>query len=316
MSDIATGLHPQARVDEYVAKGWWTDETIDGLFWQRVAERQDALAVTDPLNRESLDGETPRRLSWNEIGAEVTWLAAQLLELGIGRGDVIGMQLPNSIEQLEVYLAAWSIGATVSPLAMQYREHELIGMAGQAEFTAYVCGNSFGDRTIATEVAAVRDQIPTVRTVISIGLAEVAPIDGVIRLAPRAATGETGAGEPSAVMTTGGWCFATSVRSSASRALLLCVIRFRAHGAGVSPSARISSRDEVIVVSHSSSCSAVRQLGAGNAPIAPARHAATTRSGPDTRNMGAATIGVRSVLVNVSVRCVSCMRPPCPYFFN
>jgi hypothetical protein len=44
-------------------------------------------------------------------------------------------------------------------------------------------------------------------------------------------------------------------------------------------------------VSHSSSCSGLRQFTVGNEPITPLRHAATTSSTPDTRNIGAAISG-------------------------
>jgi hypothetical protein len=40
--------------------------------------------------------------------------------------------------------------------------------------------------------------------------------------------------------------------------------------------------------------SMLRALGAGKEPIMPLRQAASTSSGPDTRNMGAATTGKRN----------------------
>src|SRR2546430_8015801 len=43
--------------------------------------------------------------------------------------------------------------------------------------------------------------------------------------------------------------------------------------------------------SQASSCSGLRQLTVGNAPITPLRQAATTRSTPETRNIGAAISG-------------------------
>jgi hypothetical protein len=45
--------------------------------------------------------------------------------------------------------------------------------------------------------------------------------------------------------------------------------------------------------SHWASSSGVRQLAVGNAPIAPFVQAATTRSTPETRNIGAAISGRR-----------------------
>ncbi|NLA64611.1 MAG: acyl--CoA ligase [Leucobacter sp.] len=188
MNSRVQGLHPQSKIDNYVAKGWWTDETIDDLFWRQVEARSDAIAITDPLNRVSLDGEEPRRLSWRDLGAEVTYLAARMLELGLKRGDRIGMQMPNSIEQVQIYLAAWSIGVVVSPLALQYREHETVAMVNQAELDAYIVAHHFADRQLAQEVADFREQLPTVRHLLTIGLAEAAPIDGVQRIVPQPAT--------------------------------------------------------------------------------------------------------------------------------
>lgn len=188
MSSFADGLHPQSKVEKYTSKGWWTDEKIDDIFWAQVAARTDAIAVTDPRNRESLDGETPRRISWTDLGQEVKGLSARLLDLGVKRGDRVGMQLPNTIEQIAVYLAAWSIGATVSPLAMQYREHELVAMLNMADVHTFICDDRFGERKMAAEVAAYRDKLPASIKLVSYGHNDVEAIEGVARIAPAPAT--------------------------------------------------------------------------------------------------------------------------------
>ncbi|MDN5766169.1 MAG: acyl--CoA ligase [Humibacillus sp.] len=163
---LGRGLHPQWRVDKYRDLGWWTDETLDGVFSSRVAERGDALAIVDPANLVALQGIEPRRLSWNELDAEVSALAARLLDHGIGRGDVVGVQLPNTIELVEVYLAAWRIGAIVSPLAMQYREHELVTMGNRASFATLLTCRTLSGRHHAAEAAAVADRIDSLRSVV------------------------------------------------------------------------------------------------------------------------------------------------------
>lgn len=189
MSSFAEGLHPHSKVEQYVSKGWWTDEKIDDMFWGQVAARAEATAVADPLNRESLDGETPRRITWTDLGEEVKGLAARLLDLGIKRGDRVGMQLPNTIEQIVVYLAAWSIGATVSPFAMQYREHELVTMLNMAEVRTFICDDRFGERRMAAEVAAYRDKLPASIKLISYGQrGDVEAIKGVTRVEAAPAT--------------------------------------------------------------------------------------------------------------------------------
>jgi acyl-CoA synthetase len=167
-------LHPRSRVEDYLARGWWSGETIDQIFREQAVRRGDALAIVDPANRRALLGSDPRRLTWTEVDTEVTALAARLLEAGVRRGDLIGAQLPNAVELAELYLAAWTIGAAVSPLAMQYREHELVTMANTAEFDVMVTCCRFGDRSPAATIEALLGELPSVRRLITFGDAEEA----------------------------------------------------------------------------------------------------------------------------------------------
>src|SRR3546814_17341158 len=61
-------------------------------------------------------------------------------------------------------------------------------------------------------------------------------------------------------------------------------------GPAVSP---FAARASWIVPSQTSSSAVVRQFGVGKLPTIPAWLAAITNSGPDTKNIGAATIGSR-----------------------
>lgn len=188
MVQVKRGLHPNARVEDYLARGWWTNETLDQVFRDQVAVRGEAVAIIDPANRRDLVGSDPRRVTWNELESEVTHLAARLLDHGIGRGDVIGVQLPNSVELAEVYLAAWSIGAVVSPLAMQYREHELVTMANRAQFLTLITTARFGDRAPAAAAIAAIERIPSMRSVLTIGAAEEATHDSLAHIVPAPAS--------------------------------------------------------------------------------------------------------------------------------
>ncbi|MHB8671027.1 MAG: class I adenylate-forming enzyme family protein [Acidimicrobiales bacterium] len=114
-------LHPPERVAEYTARGWWSEETIDGLFRARVAERPDALAVVDPPNKEG----APLRWTWTDLDDAVDRLAAALRAGSVGPGDVVGVQLPNSVELVAAFLAIVRLGAVVCPFPVQFREHEL-----------------------------------------------------------------------------------------------------------------------------------------------------------------------------------------------
>lgn len=191
MADSRLNLHSQSHVDHFLENGQWTSETIDGMFRETAERRGDALALVDPANRAALAGDAARRLTWREVASEVTALAARLAEAGVSRGDTIGIQLANGVELTEMYIAAWTLGATVSPLAMQYREYEITTMTNAAKFDWVVGARAFTDRHPADEFARLRDQLPTVREVFSYGLPGD-PVSenstGVTHLFPAAAT--------------------------------------------------------------------------------------------------------------------------------
>jgi acyl-CoA synthetase len=116
-------LHPPERVAEYTARGWWSRDTMDALLRAQVARQPDRLAVVDPANKAALVGSPPRRLTWAEVDRETNRLAGVLLDQGAAEGDVLGVQLPNTVELVIAYLAAWRIGLIVTPFPVQFREH-------------------------------------------------------------------------------------------------------------------------------------------------------------------------------------------------
>ncbi|MGI8331213.1 class I adenylate-forming enzyme family protein [Actinomadura scrupuli] len=180
------GLHPAERVGEYTAKGWWSDETTDGLFRARVAAAPDLTAVVDPANKTDLVGTAPRRLTWRELDEEVTGLADVLLRHGVGAGDVLAVHLPNTVELVVVYLACWRLGVVVSPLPVQYREHEVTELGRLAGFTAFLTAVRVGERRLAEEIQAAREALPGLRTVLAYG--EAVP-EGVVALGADPAEG-------------------------------------------------------------------------------------------------------------------------------
>ena len=81
-----------------------------------------------------------------------------------------------------------------------------------------------------------------------------------------------------------------------------CTTRLAAHGAGARTEGLFAggARRSVISRSQESSASTVRQFGVGKLPIIPDLHAATTRSVPETRNIGAEIKGKVSCRFKVS----------------
>jgi len=65
------------------------------------------------------------RWTYQELAAKVDVLAAHLVRLGVGPGDVVSIQLPNWAEFSAIYVAVTKVGAVVNTLLPIYRAKEL-----------------------------------------------------------------------------------------------------------------------------------------------------------------------------------------------
>lgn len=123
----------------YRAEGWWGDATLADLFAANVAQHPDRMALIDAPNRGEFSFGEPARLTYADMAAQVDRMAAALLRAGLTKDDVLMVQLPNISEFVILYFAAASLGVIVSPVAVQYRRHELTAMMSIVRPKAFVC---------------------------------------------------------------------------------------------------------------------------------------------------------------------------------
>lgn len=71
-------------------------------------------------------------LSNAEFSAAVRTAAGRLAESGVGRGDVIGLLLPNRVELVVAVFAAWRLGAAVTPINPALAAPEIAYQAADA----------------------------------------------------------------------------------------------------------------------------------------------------------------------------------------
>ena len=149
--------------------GWWSGETWADLLERHRREQPDRIALIDAPNRATFTYGTPRRLTWAQVGVEVDRLARVLFEHGVRRDQVVGLQLPNSVELPIALLAITRLGAICSPFPVQYRRHELAGMGAAAPLHAFVTTtDALGGRP--TDVAVeLRSDVPTLSAVLAFG---------------------------------------------------------------------------------------------------------------------------------------------------
>lgn len=112
-------------IERYTAAGWWGSDTLWDVFVRHLHRQPQAEAVVDACNRPDFAHGLPRRLSWLELAGEVDRMSGLLLDRGLRRDDIVLTQMPNGVEQFVVYLSCARLGLVLSPVPVQYREHEL-----------------------------------------------------------------------------------------------------------------------------------------------------------------------------------------------
>jgi AMP-binding enzyme len=99
--------------------------TLDVLFQRILARQPDALALVDPLNKQRITGQAPKRLTFAQADRAISALAAHFIESGLPTNSVIALQLPNTIEFALTALAAYRAGLVVAALPLLWRQAEL-----------------------------------------------------------------------------------------------------------------------------------------------------------------------------------------------
>jgi acyl-CoA synthetase (AMP-forming)/AMP-acid ligase II len=154
-------LSTPETIRAYTRAGWWGTGTLLDLWEANVDAHPGRLALVDPLNRAELTAGQPQRWTYAEADARATRLAAALRDAGVARDDVVMVQLPNVVELPLVYLAALKLGAVVSPLPVQYRQHELRHTMGVVEPRAFITTTRCGGFDHLSMVRALRDEVPS-----------------------------------------------------------------------------------------------------------------------------------------------------------
>lgn len=153
------------RRAESIARGWWHDRTINDDLDACVAAYPDKLALT-AVRAET--GEV-RRFTYRELGALADRVAVGLARLGVGRDDVVAMQLPNWWQFSLLYLACSRIGAVLNPLMHIFRERELSFMLAHGEAKVLVVPKVFRGFDHEAMARALQPKLPHLQRIVVVG---------------------------------------------------------------------------------------------------------------------------------------------------
>ncbi len=160
-----TGFDLDAHAQAMRGQGWWEDLTFDDLLERAVATDPDKKAIVSYRADAGFDAPV-RTLSYAELAAEVSKAAGAFRALGIGKGDVVAIMLPNWTEFVIAAYALTRIGAVPNPLMHIFREHELRFMLTFAETKAIIVPKVFRGHDFEAMVDGLRSELPALEHVI------------------------------------------------------------------------------------------------------------------------------------------------------
>jgi non-ribosomal peptide synthetase component E (peptide arylation enzyme) len=151
--------YTQDMIDEYFAKGFWTEETTSDL-WERHAKLH-------PDKEAFVDAE--KRLTWYQLKLLSDRLAHGILDLGFKREEFIFILLPNWVESYIMRCACEKAGVLCGTALMTLREKEIeyilksfdaVGLAIPLEFRRFNYFNAIDE---------MRPRLPKLRFMFVIG---------------------------------------------------------------------------------------------------------------------------------------------------
>jgi len=153
------------RRAESKARGYWHDRTINDYLEACLDACPDKVALTAIR----VDTRDERRFTYLELAALADRAAVGLSRLGVGRNDVVAMQLPNWWQFSVLYLACSRIGAVVNPLMPIFRERELSFMLRHGEAKLLIVPKTFRNFDHEAMARALQPTLTSLKRIVVVG---------------------------------------------------------------------------------------------------------------------------------------------------
>ncbi|MDP6269988.1 MAG: AMP-binding protein [Alphaproteobacteria bacterium] len=151
----------------------WADWCVGGttnLYLNCLEKHRDTLVWHQPFIEWQGEDERSRTLSYADFDAEVNQLAAALIELGVGAGDVVGLYLPMIAEVYVGFFACAKIGAVNMPLFSGFGPSPIATRLNEGNVKVVVTADGTWRRGFASPMKAALDEAigeaPSVEAVI------------------------------------------------------------------------------------------------------------------------------------------------------
>src|SRR5206468_11720079 len=151
-----------AKRDGFREAGYWLDKTVDQLLTEAAARTPDKVSIV--ANR--ADREQSRRLTYKELEELANRAASSLLRLGVGRGDIVTVQLPNWWEFVVTAFACSKIGAVMNPVMPILRERELTYILKFCQAKVFIVPKTYRGFDYSSMADGMRSELPYLKHLI------------------------------------------------------------------------------------------------------------------------------------------------------
>ena len=128
--------------------------SIPKLLQQRVATTPDKIFLVSEADN--------RQYFYKEFEAAVMRTARMLAAKGVGKGDVVSLLLPNSVEYVIAYFACWQIGALAGPINSLLKSQEIAYVISNSEARALLVNSEF-----LPLIETIRDELTSLQAIIT-----------------------------------------------------------------------------------------------------------------------------------------------------
>ena len=147
------------RAAHYLEKGYWTNDTLSAWLAKYASETAEAIAINHPGGN----------VSYGELKERVDSLTTGLMNLGLIKGDVVAVQLPNNIDYILSYLAITAFGGVMQTIHMPYRDADIEFLLGHSRARAVISLPALKDFQTGDVMLKLKNQLDTLEHVIITG---------------------------------------------------------------------------------------------------------------------------------------------------
>src|SRR5215213_6558614 len=127
-------------------------QSIPELLRQRASAAPDKLFLLSEADK--------RQFTYREFEAAVRRTAAMLSERGVGKGDVVSLLLPNSVEYIVAYFACWQLGALAGPVNSLLKSQEIAYVISNSDAKALLVNSEF-----LPLIETIREELPSLEAI-------------------------------------------------------------------------------------------------------------------------------------------------------